>query len=41
MRPGRADRTIYIDEVGAQDVETYTYDDAGRLVGIEEAAVQL
>jgi hypothetical protein len=34
---GRAERTVYVDEDGSQDVETYTYDDAGRLVGIVEA----
>ena len=35
---GRAVKTVYVDLHGSQDTETYTYDDAGRLVGIEEAA---
>lgn len=35
---GRAERTVYVDIDGTQDTETYIYDDAGRLVGIEEAA---
>jgi hypothetical protein len=34
---GRAEHTVYVDHHGAQDTETYTYDDTGRLVGIEEA----
>lgn len=35
---GLATRTVYVDEDGEEDEETYHYDDAGRLVAINESA---